>query len=66
MTAKVAVLGKFEKQPAEILDYDVDYTDWFSKSLLLLTQILNGLLGNLVLTIVISRLYKESIGLVIA
>jgi hypothetical protein len=28
--AKVAVLGKFEKQPAEILDYDVDYTDWFS------------------------------------
>lgn len=25
-----AVLGKFVKQPAEILDYDVDFTDWFS------------------------------------
>lgn len=28
--AGIAVLGKFFKQPAEILDYDVDYTDWFS------------------------------------
>lgn len=27
---KVAIIGKFEKQPAEILDYDVDYTEWFS------------------------------------
>jgi hypothetical protein len=26
----VAILGKFQKQPSEILDYDVDYTDWFS------------------------------------
>jgi hypothetical protein len=26
----VAILGKFQKQPAEILDYDVDFTDWFS------------------------------------
>jgi len=26
----VAVLGKFQKQPGEILDYDVDFTDWFS------------------------------------
>lgn len=25
-----AILGKFTKQPAEILDYDVDFTDWFS------------------------------------
>jgi len=25
-----AVLGKFVKQPAEILDYDVDFTDWFA------------------------------------
>jgi len=25
-----AVLGKFTKQPAEILDYDVDYAQWFS------------------------------------
>jgi hypothetical protein len=25
-----AVLGKFDKQPAEILDYDVDFTDWFT------------------------------------
>jgi hypothetical protein len=25
-----AVLGKFDKQPAEILDYDVDFTDWFA------------------------------------
>ena len=25
-----AVLGKFNKQPAEILDYDVDFTDWFT------------------------------------
>jgi hypothetical protein len=24
------VLGKFVKQPAEILDYDVDFTDWFA------------------------------------
>lgn len=24
------VLGKFTKQPNEILDYDVDYDDWFS------------------------------------
>lgn len=23
------ILGKFSKQPSEILDYDVDYTDWF-------------------------------------
>ena len=26
----MSVLGKFIKQPNEILDYDVDYTDWFS------------------------------------
>lgn len=25
-----AILGRFVKQPAEVLDYDVDYTDWFS------------------------------------
>lgn len=25
-----AILGKFVKQPAEVLDYDVDFTDWFS------------------------------------
>ena len=25
-----AVRGKFNKQPAEILDYDVDFTDWFT------------------------------------
>lgn len=25
-----AILGKFVKQPAEILDYDVDFSDWFS------------------------------------
>ncbi len=25
-----AILGKFKKQSAEILDYDVDYTDWFA------------------------------------
>jgi hypothetical protein len=23
------ILGRFSKQPAEILDYDVDFTDWF-------------------------------------
>lgn len=28
--APVKIIGKFQKQPAEILDYDVDYTDWFS------------------------------------
>lgn len=22
------VLGKFEKQPADVLDYDFDYSDW--------------------------------------
>lgn len=25
-----AILGKFSKQSAEVLDYDVDFTDWFS------------------------------------
>lgn len=25
-----AVLGKFVKQPSEVLDYDVDFSDWFS------------------------------------
>lgn len=29
MNTTVQLLGKFEKQPAEILDYDVDYTEWF-------------------------------------
>ena len=24
------ILGRFFKQPAEVLDYDVDYVDWFS------------------------------------
>lgn len=27
--SKVQILGRFEKQPAEILDYQVDYADWF-------------------------------------
>lgn len=27
----VAILGKFEKQSAEVLDYDVDFTKWFAK-----------------------------------
>lgn len=26
----VQILGKFQKQSAEILDYDVDFTEWFS------------------------------------
>lgn len=26
----MSVLGKFIKQPNEILDYDVDYSDWFT------------------------------------
>lgn len=26
----IKILGKFYKQPTEILDFDVDYTDWFS------------------------------------
>lgn len=26
----MAILGKFTKQPAEVLDYDVDFTDWFA------------------------------------
>jgi hypothetical protein len=25
----MAVLGRFVKQPSEVLDYDVDFTDWF-------------------------------------
>jgi hypothetical protein len=25
-----SILGRFVKQPAEVLDYDVDYTDWFA------------------------------------
>lgn len=25
-----ALLGRFVKQSSEVLDYDVDYTDWFS------------------------------------
>lgn len=24
------ILGKFAKQPSEVLDYDVDFSDWFS------------------------------------
>ncbi len=27
----VAILGKFEKQSTEVLDYDVDFTKWFAK-----------------------------------
>lgn len=26
----MSVLGKFTKQPAEVLDYDVDFSDWLS------------------------------------
>ena len=26
----MTVLGKFSKQPNEVLDYDVDFTDWFA------------------------------------
>lgn len=26
----MSILGRFIKQPNEILDYDVDYTDWFA------------------------------------
>ena len=26
----MAILGKFIKQPAEILDYDVDFSDWLA------------------------------------
>lgn len=29
-STRVAILGRFQKQPDEILDYDVDYTEWFS------------------------------------
>lgn len=25
----MAILGKFIKQPAEVLDYDIDFGDWF-------------------------------------
>jgi len=25
----MAVLGRFVKQPSEVLDYDVDFSDWF-------------------------------------
>lgn len=25
-----SILGRFVKQPDEVLDYDVDYTDWFT------------------------------------
>lgn len=27
--SRVQILGRFEKQPAEILDYKVDFADWF-------------------------------------
>lgn len=27
------ILGRFTKQPAEILDYDVDFSDWFTNRL---------------------------------
>lgn len=30
MSTTVQSLGRFEKQPAEILDYDVDYSEWFA------------------------------------
>lgn len=26
----MTILGTFTKQPNEVLDYDVDYTEWFS------------------------------------
>ena len=26
----MALLGKYKKQPGEILDYDMDYSEWFS------------------------------------
>ena len=26
----MAILGKFTKQPNEVIDYDVDFTDWFA------------------------------------
>lgn len=26
----MSILGKFTKQPAEVLDYDVDFSEWFS------------------------------------
>lgn len=26
----MALLGKFTKQPQEVLDYDVDFSEWFS------------------------------------
>lgn len=26
----MTVLGKFNKQPQEVLDYDVDFSEWFS------------------------------------
>jgi hypothetical protein len=25
-----SILGRFVKQPSEVLDYDVDFTDWFA------------------------------------
>jgi len=25
----MAILARFTKQPSEVLDYDVDYTEWF-------------------------------------
>lgn len=26
----MSILGKFVKQPSEVLDYDIDFTDWFA------------------------------------
>ena len=26
----MAILGRFIKQPADVLDYDIDYRDWLS------------------------------------
>lgn len=26
-----SLLGKFTKQPGETIDYDIDFTDWFSQ-----------------------------------
>ena len=28
--SNVRILGKFQKQSAEVLDYDIDFTEWFS------------------------------------
>jgi len=35
----MSILGTFTKQPNEVMDYDIDYTDWMAETDFLLSDI---------------------------